>query len=87
MSGGPAYLRPLEEFTTRLCFVNFDGASALAESRRLGLDKPLPDEFVYNYCRPVYEGIKVSNTDNVFTSKLVFLQFMHEGLWPFSSPL
>ncbi|KAJ7334450.1 hypothetical protein OS493_014767 [Desmophyllum pertusum] len=26
MPGGPAFLRPVEELTVRLCFVNFDGS-------------------------------------------------------------
>lgn len=57
MAGGPSYLRPLEELTTRLCYVNFDGSDALTKSRHLGLDAPLPESFVYDFCTPVYNGI------------------------------
>lgn len=60
MAGGPAYLRPIEEFTTRLCFVNFDGAPSLAASRQLGLEQDLPEDFVLTYCRPVCDGVQVS---------------------------
>ncbi|XP_046355560.2 aspartate aminotransferase-like isoform X2 [Haliotis rufescens] len=58
MASGPAYLRPLKELTTRLCYVNFDGTDALANSRKLGLDAPLPEEtFVKDFCTSVYDGI------------------------------
>lgn len=46
MAGGPAFLRPVEELTTRLCYVPFDGKGALQASRKLGLDKPLSETFV-----------------------------------------
>ncbi len=59
MAGGPAFLRPVEELTTRLCYVCFDGADGLDESRRLGLDTPLPENFVQQYCANVFHGIKV----------------------------
>jgi aspartate aminotransferase len=59
MPGGPAHLRPENEFTVRLCYVNFDGAQPLAESRRLGLDINLDDSFVREFCSPVYKGINV----------------------------
>lgn len=59
MAGGPAFLRPVEELTTRLCYVPFDGGNALAFSRSLGLDTDLPENFVRDYCTPVYEGIQV----------------------------
>ena len=59
MAGGPAFLRPVDEFTTRLCYVNFDGKQALEESYKLGLDTPLTDEFVNQYARPAYDGIQV----------------------------
>ncbi|XP_067687816.1 aspartate aminotransferase-like [Haliotis asinina] len=57
MASGPAYLRPLKELTTRLCYVNFEGKGALANSRELGLDEPLPETFVQEFCTPVYDGI------------------------------
>ena len=59
MAGGPAFLRPVDELTTRLCFVCFDGADGLEESRRLGIDTELPEDFVQHYCANVYHGIKV----------------------------
>ena len=59
MAGGPAFLRPLEELTTRLCYVNFVGKPVLEYSRRLGLDTALPEDFVFQQCRPVYDGIQV----------------------------
>ncbi|XP_059143853.1 aspartate aminotransferase-like [Physella acuta] len=57
MPGGPDHLRPADELTTRLCYVNFDGALALAESRKLGLDVELDASFVEDVCTPVYQGI------------------------------
>ncbi|XP_035827722.1 aspartate aminotransferase [Aplysia californica] len=62
LAGGPAHLRPVEELTVRLCFVNFDGAPGLAESRRRGLEEGLGDVFVKEFCTPVYEGITALKT-------------------------
>ncbi|XP_071157014.1 aspartate aminotransferase-like [Mytilus edulis] len=62
MAGGPAFLRPVEELTTRLCYVPFDGKGALQASRKLGLEKPLPEKFVQEYCTPVYDGIQALKT-------------------------
>ena len=59
MAGGPAFLRPETELTTRLCYVDFDGDIALKESIRLGLSQPLPEDFVKEYCTQMYDGIKV----------------------------
>ncbi|KAK3106070.1 hypothetical protein FSP39_012043 [Pinctada imbricata] len=58
MAGGPAFLRPTNELTTRLCYVPFDGGLALKASRALGLDDPLPDDFVKEFCSNVYDGIQ-----------------------------
>ncbi|XP_078608061.1 aspartate aminotransferase-like [Branchiostoma floridae x Branchiostoma japonicum] len=55
---GPDFHRPLDEFTTRLCFVDFDGSHALKASKELGLDVPLSDEFVKEYCGQTYDGIQ-----------------------------
>lgn len=66
MAGGPAFLRPVDEFTTRLCFVNFDGSNALAQSRKIGLNASLGEEFVKDFCTPVYEGIQVCIYVNAF---------------------
>lgn len=60
MAGGPAFLRPEHELTTRLCYVAFDGDAALKESRRIGLGVPLPQSFVKDHCTQTYEGMKVS---------------------------
>ena len=60
LAGGPAHLRPVDEFTVRLCYVCFDGAEALEASRQLGLSTDLPQDFVQKYCGNVYHGIKVS---------------------------
>ncbi|BFZ24662.1 hypothetical protein BsWGS_27701 [Bradybaena similaris] len=59
MPGGPEHLRPDDELTARLCYVNFDGTEPLAESRRRGLDSKLNDSFVKDFCSPVYNGITV----------------------------
>ncbi|XP_060063177.1 aspartate aminotransferase-like [Ylistrum balloti] len=59
MAGGPAFLRPIEELTTRLCYVPFDGKPALVASQAIGLDVGLPENFVKEYCTPVYDGIQV----------------------------
>uniref|UniRef100_A0A0L8GXF4 Aminotransferase class I/classII large domain-containing protein n=1 Tax=Octopus bimaculoides TaxID=37653 RepID=A0A0L8GXF4_OCTBM len=58
MAGGPAFLRPESELTTRLCYVNFDGKKALQKSREIGLDKPLPEDFIKKHCSPLYDGIQ-----------------------------
>ncbi|XP_076437074.1 aspartate aminotransferase-like [Babylonia areolata] len=62
MAGGPSYLRPVEELTTRLCYVNFDGDDALKQSRQLGLETSLPSDFVQTACTPVYDGIMALKT-------------------------
>ena len=59
MAGGPAFLRPPDELTTRLCFVDFDGEKALKESHRIGLGTALPESFVKEHCDQIYDGIKV----------------------------
>ncbi|XP_072033728.1 aspartate aminotransferase-like [Amphiura filiformis] len=58
MAGGPAFLRPTHEFTVRLCYINFDGARALVGSEKFGVDEPLTDAFLHEYCLPVVEGIQ-----------------------------
>ena len=59
MAGGPAFLRPETELTTRLSCIQFDGKAALQASRTLGLDKPITKTFVQKWCTPVYKGIQV----------------------------
>lgn len=58
MPGGPAFLRPVQELTVRLCFVNFDGSIALKASEAIGLDDPLPDGFVEKHCALTAVGIQ-----------------------------
>lgn len=58
MPGGPAFLRPVQELTVRLCFVNFDGSIALKASEGIGLNKPLPDGFVEKHCSLTAGGIQ-----------------------------
>ncbi len=54
---GVAFERPLEEFTARLAYVDFDGARALAASETSPLDKPIPEDFTKKWCHKVLEGI------------------------------
>ena len=58
MPGGPLLLRPAEELTVRLCFVNFDGSVALKASEAVGLENPLPDDFVEKHCELTAGGIQ-----------------------------
>ncbi|XP_077865758.1 aspartate aminotransferase-like [Saccoglossus kowalevskii] len=58
MSGGPAFLRPGNEFTVRLCFINFDGTEALKASKKLGTEKDIDDEFLKQYCLTTVEAIQ-----------------------------
>ena len=44
--------------TTRLCYVDFDGVAAMKASEAIGLDKPLPEDFLQTYCPNVIEGSK-----------------------------
>ncbi len=66
MAGGPAFLRSEEELSTRLCYVCFDGMDALHESYKLGLDTPISEDFLKQYCTNVYEGIKVRFNPDIF---------------------
>ncbi|XP_077993807.1 aspartate aminotransferase-like isoform X2 [Glandiceps talaboti] len=58
MSGGPAFLRPIDEFTVRLCYINFDGTNALKGSRKADPKIPLGDEFLKEYCLSLVEAIQ-----------------------------
>lgn len=58
MPGGPAFLRPVQELTVRLCFVNFDGSIALKASETIGLNNSLPDGFVEKHCALTAGGIQ-----------------------------
>lgn len=63
MPCAPYFARPDGELSARLCFVNFDGAKALAASRQLPRDAAISeghDEesgFVVEYCAPLVKGI------------------------------
>lgn len=57
MPGGPSFLRPIEEFSTRLCYVDFDGAYALEQSRKIGRQNLLPENFVETHVTQISEGI------------------------------
>jgi aspartate/methionine/tyrosine aminotransferase len=47
---GEAFGRSPDEITTRIAYVNFSGAKALAESQSISLSQSLPSDFVTNYC-------------------------------------
>ena len=70
MSGGPAFLRPEDEFTTRFCYVCYDGGPGLKRSREIGLENPLPNSFVQEYATNAYDGVQVninpSNAEGTF---------------------
>ena len=59
--GGEAFLRPADEFTTRLCFVDFNGKETLKALGVLmaekGVDDPakvdLDEEFLRRYAKNV----------------------------------
>ncbi|XP_033109459.1 aspartate aminotransferase-like [Anneissia japonica] len=57
IGGGPSFLRPLDEFTVRFCFVSFNGEAALEASRLIG-QKDLPDDFVAENCQNVVDGVQ-----------------------------
>ena len=54
---GPAFLRPENEFTFRLCYINFDGEKALEASRNVGLDAKLTGEFLRENCLDTLRGV------------------------------
>jgi aspartate aminotransferase len=54
---GHCFSRPLEEFSARMAYVDFDGASALAATKTLPLHSPLPEDFDRIYCPKVIEGV------------------------------
>ncbi|XP_078485934.1 asparagine--oxo-acid transaminase-like [Ciona intestinalis] len=59
MSGGPAYLHPLDQLTVRLCYINFDGTKALKASEAIGLGEHLPESFVETECSETYQAINL----------------------------
>ncbi|XP_042859396.1 uncharacterized protein LOC122245532 [Penaeus japonicus] len=52
-----AFLRPVEEFTTRFCFVCFNGSKALEAVQGMPASESLGEDFVRRYCSPVAEGV------------------------------
>jgi len=54
---GSAFMRPENELTARLSFVNFDGAKAMAMSEMIPLNENLPDDFAEKWCNPTLEGM------------------------------
>ena len=55
---GEAFLRPAEELTARLAFVNFDGAKALSMSETIALNERLPEDFADKYCFSVIDAMQ-----------------------------
>ncbi len=55
---GEVFLRPPEELTARLAFVNFDGAKALSASETIPLSEQLPEDFVEINCPSVVQAIQ-----------------------------
>lgn len=55
---GADFERPPEELTARLAYVNFDGAEALAASRGVPLDHPLPEDFLTVHCADTLEAMQ-----------------------------
>ena len=55
---GSAFARLRSELTARLSLVDFNGAEALSASEALGLNKPLPADFVDRLCPNSIQGMK-----------------------------
>lgn len=58
MLPGSAFGRSRGDLTARLAFVDFDGTRALAASETIGLDAPLPQDFLDHHCAHLLEGIR-----------------------------
>jgi len=58
MPGGPSFLRPMEELSTRLCYIDFDGGAAIKSSEAIGLEKDLPENFVETSVPTMYAAIQ-----------------------------
>jgi len=52
------FARLTEELATRLAYVDFDGAHALAASENIPLHEPLPRDFIPNRCERVLVGVR-----------------------------
>lgn len=55
---GSAFERPEEELTTRIAYVNFDGARVLKASMKLGDDAELPPDFARKWCPDTIEAVE-----------------------------
>jgi aspartate aminotransferase len=55
---GAAFERPPKELTARISYTNFDGAKAMAESERIGLETPLPETFTRQLCGTTVESVE-----------------------------
>lgn len=56
---GSSFERPTDELTARLCFVDFDGGKALAETADLSVAKELPDQALMDCCGDVLQAIEL----------------------------
>lgn len=56
---GESFMRPCEELTARLAYVDFDGAKALTASELEPLDQPLPDDFTEKHCYNVVQAVRL----------------------------
>ncbi len=54
---GTAFGMAPNHLSARLAYVEFDGVAAMKESVRLGLDTPLPQNFLDNFCAKQMRGI------------------------------
>lgn len=54
---GSAFMRPENELSARLSFVNFDGSRALAMSETIPLNEKLPDDFAEKWCKPSLDAM------------------------------
>jgi aspartate aminotransferase len=54
---GSSFNRPVNEFTARMAYVDFDGARVLAAAKTIPLHAPLPEDFNMLYCPKVIEGL------------------------------
>ncbi len=59
---GAAFERPPEELTARISYTNFDGSKAMAESERITLDEPLPEDFARQWC-----GTAIESTESIIS--------------------
>lgn len=53
---GSVFGRPVEEYTARLAYVDFDGARALAAAETLSPEENITGDFINIYCSHILEG-------------------------------